>query len=498
MSLPSKPPTTVIIIGAGISGLVTACQLKRTYNLDNYCIYDRQPGVGGTWWVNRYPGCAVDVPGFCYTFSFAPNPDFSEWFPSQAEILDYLTGIADRYDVTPHFTGNTEWVGAAWRDTTRTWLVTFRDLSTGQQFTQECRILISAVGALVNPLPFTAPGIEQFEGQIIHTARWREDVDLRGKKVAVIGNGASAIQLVPAISEQASHVTQFMRTPHHIVPSTNYGITEAWRAVFRYLPFLLCLLRWAMFVYMETGFSQFQRSKEGRVNRASAEKSSREYVHKAAPEKYWDLLIPQYEFGCKRRLFDRSYSAALHRNNVRLTNDLIAEVKPRSIVTHSGEEIPADLILLATGFALTHYETQLRGRHGRTREEHWQQYGSKAAFKSIAMSGFPNFFYVLGPNSGGVHTSTTFQIESYVDMIIALIRPVLLNQAALVEVKLGSEKEYTDELHAAIDRTVHDSSCSSFFIDKLTGKNWFLYPWNSLHLWRSTHWDISADWIYER
>ncbi|PYI11759.1 putative monooxygenase [Aspergillus sclerotiicarbonarius CBS 121057] len=491
MGLPSRPPCRVLIIGGGISGLAMACKLKRTFNLNDYCIYDRQSSLGGTWWANTYPGCAVDVPGFTYTFSFAPNPDFTRLFPSQEEILNYLSTVAIQHGVDRHFTGHTEWTGAVWQEKTQTWIVTLQDLNTGQSFTQECQILISAVGGIVNPHEFKMPGVEDFQGEIIHTARWRHDVDLTNKHVAVIGNGASAIQLVPAIADKAKSITQFMRTPHHIVPATNHDISPTWRAIFHHIPILLYLLRLFMLLYMETAFFQFQNTPNGKTRRQASSKASQEYVQNTAPEQYWDLLIPKYEFGCKRRLFDHTYLTTLHQTHkVTLTNDPITSLTQNSINTHSGSSHPVDIIILATGFTLTQYTTPLHGRNNLTRAQHWDIYGHKATFKTVAMHGFPNFFYVLGPNSGRLYTSTVGVIESAVDLILTTITPILNNEASKVEVKEESERLFDQQLHDAISGTVHgdgEGGCSSYFVDRDTGKNWFVYPWNSLQMWMSMY-----------
>ncbi|KAJ5630750.1 uncharacterized protein N7484_010850 [Penicillium longicatenatum] len=344
-----------------------ACRLKTDFRLHDICIYDRQEGLGGAWWANTYPGCAVDIPGFCYSFSFAPNPDFTKLFPSQAEILDCLANVVKQYGIGDHFIGGIEWIDATWNEQTQTWLVTLRDIQNDRLFTQECQTLISAVGGLVNPQELKIPGVERFQGDIIHTARWDATVDLSNKHVAVIGNG----------------------------------------------------------------------------------------------ESYWDLLIPKYEFGCKRRIFDRGYLASLWQSNMRLTDDPIVKITANSIITRSGEELFVDAILLANGFALTHYDTNLKGRKGITRQQHWNKYGHKATFKTIAMHGFPNFFYILGPNSGRLHTSTIQIIESQVEMVTNLMRPILLKQASSVEVKAISQREFDVQLHEAIDKTVHSAACGS-------------------------------------
>ncbi|KAJ5745795.1 hypothetical protein N7520_010977 [Penicillium odoratum] len=445
------------------------------------------------------PGCAVDIPGLCYSFSFEPCSDFTQMFPPQQEILNYLSTVVTKYRVDQHFTGQVEWIDSTWQEKTQRWIVTLQCLKTKQLFTQECQVLISAVGGLVNPSEFKAPGVEHFQGEIIHTARWNHNVDLTNKNVAVIGNGgtvfprclprlpfdsiltentASAAQLIPAIIGKTKSVTQFMRSSHHLVEAKNHMISREWRDWFHQFPFLLYLIRMFLFLYMEIMWFRFQNTRLGKFGRDSVERKSRESQR-------------------PRRVFDRGYLATLHESNMHLTDDPIMKITTNSIITKSGQEVPVDVILLANGFSLTQYDTEIRGRQGKTREQHWKEYGHKAAFKTIAMHGFPNFFYILGPNSGRLYTSTIQIIESEVDMVIKVIGPIMLRRAASAEVKSSSEQQYDAKLHRAIDNTVHNSGCGSYFIDKGSEKNWFVYPWNTLYLWYSMHWSASdRDWIY--
>ncbi|KAJ9486800.1 hypothetical protein VN97_g6548 [Penicillium thymicola] len=416
----NKPFSKVLIVGAGFSGLATACQLRREHNCDDYVIYDRSPAPGGTWWANKYPGCAVDIPAVFYSLSFAPNPDFSKIYPPQAEILEYFNKVADKFDVSRHIVRNTEWEGAYWQDSTNSWLVKLKDLSTGQTFYHECKILISAVGALVNPNQFGIPGVETFEGDIVHTAAWKADLSLHEKDVIVVGNGCEFSFLSLSLSLSLSPLRSFRQQ-----------------------------------------------------------------------------LISITQF-IRRRIFDNSrYTSCLQQSNIHLTDDPIVKVSSHSIFTKSGQEYRADAILLATGFALTQYEVDLVGRNGRTRDEHWGNFGYKEAYKSTAMSGFPNFFYVLGPNSGKGHTSAIYCIENYVNLVMKVIAPVLRDRASFVEVKSDSEKEYNENLHEKIATTIFNSSCGSYFIDYKSQKNWFIYPWNSFVMWYSTHWGRSDDWTYD-
>ncbi|KAJ5364366.1 uncharacterized protein N7496_010079 [Penicillium cataractarum] len=497
-SFDKRPVTNVIVIGAGFSGLAMACQLQRKLNCDDYTIYDRSSAPGGAWWANKYPGCAVDIPAVFYSLSFAPNPNFSKIFPSQAEILNYFNDVAENFDVTRHIIPNTEWEGAYWQELTSTWLVKLRNLSNGQLYYQECKILISAVGGLVNPNKFDVPGMDDFQGDIIHTARWKTDVWLHGKDVIVVGNGCSAAQLVPAIADEAKSISQFIRTPQHYLQNDNLQINDKWRFILRHVPGVLLLFRILVFLFLESTAIRFKVTGSGLRARNQSAERSRAYIKKNAPEEYWPLLMPKYEIGCKRRVFDScKYVSCLQRSNVHLTDDPITALRPRSILTKSGREYPADTIVLATGFSLTQYDVELIGRHGRSRAQHWDDFGYKEAYKSIAMSEFPNFFYVLGPNSGKGHTSTIYSIENYVDLIIQVIAPVIRDQSTFVEVKADSEKKYNEILHEVIGKTIFNNSCFSYFIDQKTQKNWFIYPWSSFDMWYDTHLGLSNEWIYD-
>ncbi|KAK8007308.1 hypothetical protein PG989_001298 [Apiospora arundinis] len=449
MATQSLTPTKVIIIGAGFSGVTMACTLQMRLGLDDYCIYDRNPGVGGAWHVNTYPGCAVDIPGFCYHLSFAPKPIFSRLYPPQKEILGHLTSVAERFGVSTHFTGSVEWTGCQWDDDALEWIVEMENLVSGQRYTQTCQVLVSCVGGLTNPRQVTFPGMSNFQGTIMHTARWDHTVSFSDKRVAVIGNGASAAQVIPALAGTPCLITQIIRA-----------------------------------------------SKLGKVGRDVYEKQSLEHVRNSAPRQYWPALIPKYRFGCRRRIFDKAYTAALRRPDIRLAYGKIAEIRSSSIILQDGEEIGADILVLATGFDLSHYDTRVQGMGGKTRDDHWLERGHKSTFKSVGMHGFPNFFFVLGPNSGRLHTSTLLSIEWHSEYISRVIKPIIDGEADVVQVKIESEKTYQEKLLEALDHTVHDGSCSSNLIDKNTGSNWFVYPWSSFHLWYETKWDTLGDWEY--
>ncbi|KAJ5653851.1 monooxygenase [Penicillium lividum] len=494
----SKPFVQVMVIGAGFSGLAMGCQIKKQLKCDDLVIYDRMPRAGGTWWSNKYPGCGVDIPAVFYSLSFALNPHFSKVFPKQDEILDYFNQVAAEHGVVRHIICHVQWEEARWNEDTSTWQVRLRDLSTDVCFEQECKILISAVGGLSVPKVMNIKDADVFEGEIFHTAQWNHDVCLRDKDVVVIGNGSSASQLIPSIVDETKTITQFMRTPQHYMPSANKVISLFLRKAFQYIPSLLWLLRTAVFAYLETSGPQFNITAKGEALRKRASETSERYIRANAPEEYWSLLMPSFDMGCKRRVFDNDgYIPCLRRENVHLTADPIVAIQPRSVLTRSGKSYPADTIVLATGFTTAQFDVKLFGRNGLSRDDHWNEIGGMSAFKTVAMADFPNFFYILGPHSGRGHTSTIFAAESFIHLIIRTIKNVINGRAKSVEVRRSSERSFHEHILNALDRTVYTGRCGSWYIDQKTGKNWFIYPWSSLTMWYSTHIDGLEDWVYE-
>ncbi|GLA81262.1 hypothetical protein AtubIFM56815_004904 [Aspergillus tubingensis] len=374
------------------------------------------------------PGCGVDIPAAFYSLSFAPNPNFSNFVPKRDEVLQYINNVVLEYELSRHLVGSTEWVGASWQEDDKTWMVRLRSTTTGQEYAQRCNVLISAVGALINPNSLNIPGIDRFQGDIIHTARWDQNVSLRDKNVIVLGNGASATQLVPAVAEDVRSITQFMRSKQYFLPGgCNTTISPFWQTIFRYVPGVLLAVRFLIFLYLETSTPQFNLTKTGaKMRRETAELSER-YIKENAPgepspesclsypdpnlkkstgHSYWPTIKSV------ARVFDHDgYISTLNRDNVRLTDDEVIALNERSVSTKAGATYPADVIMLANGFSLTQYDTELCGRHGRSRQEYWKESGHIKAYESIGMSEFPNFFYILGPNSGRGHTSAIFSIE---------------------------------------------------------------------------------------
>ncbi|KAJ5151595.1 hypothetical protein N7492_009890 [Penicillium capsulatum] len=489
----------VVIIGAGLSGINMACQLQRQLNVSNFVLYDRASEMGGAWAANKYPGCGVDIPGVLYSLSWFPNPDFTSLFPSQREILAYVQRVARAYHVPGRTRLRTEWKGAKWMESSSTWHVYLHDLSTGEDFIHEAKALISAVGGYTNPKYPDLPGIEKFQGPVVHTAGWDQDYDLRGRNVAVVGNGCSGSQVVPAVMEDVQSLTQFIRTPQHYVPMAvgNYQFGKTFRAIFARVPIILLMLRWLVFWILDSALAQFYNDPQGQKARNERLAISQKYIEDNAPERYWPLLTPDQDLGCRRRILDNKYVRSLHNPKMQLVRDTITSVGPNSVTTASGKQHEVDFIVLATGFQFTQWKADtVVGKSGQSLQQHWDAVGGISAYKTIAMSDFPNMFYLLGPNAGSGHTSVLFAIECAVNLVIEIARPILKHEAMTVEVSHDAEIDWCDTIQSALSKTVLTQSCSNQYTDSKSGWNFFSYPFSSTRFWLGSQFPDMRHWVY--
>ncbi|PVH67664.1 FAD/NAD(P)-binding domain-containing protein [Cadophora sp. DSE1049] len=488
----------VVIIGAGFSGINLACQLQRKLNFTDYVIYDRGYDFGGTWSSNKYPGCGVDIPAIFYSLSWFPNANFTSIFPPQEEILEYLRQVALRHNIIPHIKLRTEWKSARWSEKTSRWHIVVQNLENGESFVHEAKILVSAVGGYTNPKYPTMHGIDTFKGPVVHTAQWDQEYDLKDRNVVIIGNGCSASQVIPAIIDDVGSITQFIRSPQYYIPMPNFCINRLWRALFQYTPLLLMLARWFVFWVLETALTQFYEDKSGQRARQKSVRISQNYVRKSAPERYWPLLSPQYDLGCKRRILDNKYMTTLYNPKMLLTKDSVVSVRCNSVLSASGKDYSADFIILATGFEFTQWQADsVFGRNGISLKQHWDKFGGIEAYKTIAMNEFPNLFYLLGPNSGRGHTSVLYSIECSVDLVIKVARPILEGRAVSIEVRKDAEKDWCKTVQEALRQTVLTRSCLNQFSDPKTGWNFFSYPFSSVRLWLGTRFPVMSHWSYK-
>ncbi|RPB01313.1 FAD/NAD(P)-binding domain-containing protein [Choiromyces venosus 120613-1] len=495
----SPPPryNEIVCIGAGLSAIALAAQLHLQYSYTDLHIYERNAGIGGTWWANTYPGAACDIPSALYSFSFAPNPAWSCSFPPQAEIKAYIDSVAAQYGVPERTSLSTAVKSACWDDQRDRWTLSLKDLTTGEEHTHECKILFTAQGLLAEPNIPALPGLENFRGKVFHSAQWNHSTAISGKKVAIIGSGCSATQIIPAIASSVSVVRQFIRNPHWIIPPPVIEYSEFNRWTYRNLPFVYKFHRLLVFAMTEWNFRLFGMSQWSQGEREKVKSEAVGYMKKEAPEKYWQLLRAKDELACKRRILDgNGYFKTLNRGNVHVHKQPAIQIMPGGIKPAGEEQVyEADVIVLATGFQTSgsFFPTmKVRGRDGVSAEKHWEGMGGAGAYNTTAMHGFPNMFMILGPNSATGHTSVIVAIENTVDYTLRVLRPVLTHTATRVEVKASAEIEYVTWIQSELKKTVFSSGCTSWY--KSDTWNGMAYPWTQIHFYYSCLFVNWKDW----
>jgi cation diffusion facilitator CzcD-associated flavoprotein CzcO len=456
----------IAIIGAGFSGLGTAIRLRQQ-GLEDFVVLERHDDVGGTWWANTYPGCACDVPSHLYSFSFAPNPGWSQTYSPQPEIRAYLQRLAHQYDLYRSIRLGTTVTEAAWDDDAGRWTL---QTSGGPV---SARVLIAGMGPLTAPRIPDLPGLDAFEGTVFHSARWDHDHDVSGERVAAIGTGASAIQFVPAIQPRVERLHVFQRTAPWVVPHTNRPIREAERRLYGRLPALQKAIRAGVYAGREVLVLGFVKNpKLMRI----PERVSRGHMRRQISDpELLERVTPDYTIGCKRILPSNGWYPALGQPNVELVTSPIRAVRPRSIVAADGTEREVDTIIFGTGFHVTDMPIGewVRGRDGKRLVDVWE--GSPRAHLGSTVAGFPNLFLLLGPNTGLGHGSMVYMIESQINHVIDALRVMRERGAAIAEVKPEVQRAYNREIDAKMTGTVWNTGCSSWYLDD-TGRNPTLWP----------------------
>jgi cation diffusion facilitator CzcD-associated flavoprotein CzcO len=462
----------VAVVGSGFAGLATAIGLLREGRRD-LVVLERAEELGGTWRDNSYPGCACDVPSHLYSLSYAPNPDWTRSFASQPEIQHYLLRTAREHGVDRYVRYGAELLAARWMEAEQHWhLTTARGTLTAD-------LLVAGTGPLSEPTVPDLPGLETFEGRTFHSASWDHGHDVTGERVAVIGTGASAIQFVPHLQRKAGHLTVFQRTAPWVLPRRDRAITGVERALFRRLPVLQRLARAGIYWGRETwilGFAGNQRMMQ------VAERQARRFLRRQVRDPQLRArLTPRYRLGCKRVLLSNDYYPALTQPNVDVVTDRIVEVRPHGIVTSGAAgtrtEHPVDTIIFGTGFRVTDPPVAERvvGRDGRSLTEHWAGSGMQA-YHGMAVAGFPNFFLLVGPNTGLGHTSIVLMIEAQVRYLLDALRQMDARGLGAVEPRPDVQAAYNARLQEQLAGTVWNAGgCASWYLDR-HGRNTTLWP----------------------
>jgi cation diffusion facilitator CzcD-associated flavoprotein CzcO len=456
----------IAIIGAGFSGLGMAIRLRQE-GIEDFVVLERHADVGGTWWANTYPGCACDVPSHLYSFSFAPNPGWSQTYSPQPEIRSYLQRLAVEHDLHRSIRLGTTVEEAEWDDGVGRWTVR---TSAG---TVSARVLIAGMGPLTEPSIPDLPGLDRFEGKAFHSARWDHDHDLTGERVASVGTGASAIQYVPAIQPRVARLHVFQRSAPWVMPHTNRRISRAERRLYRAVPALQKAVRAGVYAGRELYVLGF--AKDPRLMRVAEAIARRHMRAQVSDPELLEQVTPGYAIGCKRILPSNRWYPALAKPNVELVPQAIAEVRERSIVCTDGSEREVDTIIFGTGFRVTDMPIGhwVRGRGGRKLVDAWD--GSPRAHLGSTIAGFPNLFVLLGPNTGLGHSSMVYMIESQIGHVLDALRVMRERGAAVAEVTAEAQDAYNRELDAKLEGTVWNSGCASWYIDA-TGRNATLWP----------------------
>ncbi|MBB5855811.1 flavin-containing monooxygenase [Amycolatopsis umgeniensis] len=446
--------TSVLIVGTGFGGVGTAIELKRA-GFDDFTILESADEPGGVWRENTYPGAGCDIPSPLYSFSYEPNPDWPKRFSLQPDIHSYLKRVVRRYGLEPHIRFGTRVTGASFDEGRGLWLV-----ETAGDETFEANVFVPAVGQLSRPVQPDIPGQDGFEGPSFHSARWDHDVDLRGKKVAVIGTGASAIQFVPEVQRQAGELTVFQRTAPYIMAKRDTRYRRWQQRLFRHLPATQLLGRLRIFLLAE--YATYAMTKHPLLAKVfelrTGQLRRRHIKDRALREK----LTPDYPLGCKRILFTNEYLPALAQHNVAVETRRISAITPSGVLTEDGVEHEADVIVYGTGFAATDFlgELEVEGLGGRSLSDAWK--GGARAYLGMTVPGFPNLFCVYGPNTNLGAGSIIYMIERQARYIRQAVEHLARPEVSYMDVVPEVEQRYDEEVQRRLGGSVW-SACASWY-----------------------------------
>ena len=471
----------VIVIGAGFAGLGMAIRLKLARRHD-FVIIEQNSGVGGTWHANRYPGAACDIPSLLYSFSFAPQPHWTRTFPAQHEIESYLNDCAASFGVTPHLRLRTRVTGLEWSDSAQHWIVRAQDRA-GEPLQWTARVVVGATGGLSRPAMPDLPGLADFAGAVMHTARWQAEVPLASKRIGVVGTGASAVQLVPQLVNTAARVVLFQRTPAWVLPKHDRPISDTRRWLYEHVPGLRKLARaWVYALHEMRGPGFTRRPALLKALEPLAGTLLRRQVRDPALR---EALTPRYRMGCKRILLGSDFYPAMQRRNAQLVTSPIARVVSDGVQTADGEHYPLDVLVLATGFhaadAMAPFPVQ--GRYGAELNTVWRD-GARA-YLGCTVPGFPNLFLLVGPNTGLGHNSMVLMIESQLRYVIDALARMDRAHLGSVDVKWDVANRFNDELQWRLQGTVWMTGCKSWYQTR-DGKITTLWPGSTLEFRRRT------------
>ena len=456
-----------IIVGAGFGGVAQGIALRKA-GITRFVILEKSGAIGGCWHDNTYPGAACDVPSHLYSYSFEPNPGWSRKFASQTEIEEYIQGCAKKYGVVPHCRFGRTVASAYFDESARCWVV-----ETDQDEHYRARVLVTATGQLSLPAVPELRGQREFRGPQFHSARWPAGFSAQGKRVGVLGSGASAIQMVPELAREAAHLSVFQRSAPYILDKPDGVYSLAARDRFRRIPWLMKLSRAAQYWQHEARFFAFEGNPllASYFTRRCMEKLRREVGKAELRQK----LTPDYPLGCKRILISNSYYPTFNRDNVSLETDRVEAVTESGILMADGREITLDALVYATGFRSTEFLSPMTivGRNGRRLNDVWAN--GAEAYLGMCVEGFPNFFMLYGPNTNLGHHSILGMLENQIAFVMRSLRPDVLRGEWTLDVRPEIQARFNHRLQEKLTHTVWSSDCQSWYKTargKITN-NWY-------------------------
>ncbi len=464
---PAAAPLRVLIIGAGFAGVGLAIQLQKR-GIDDFLVLEKAASVGGTWRDNHYPGAACDVPSHLYSYSFEPKTDWSRKFAPQAEIVAYIQHCVDKHQLAGKIRCSTEVASAEFEQASGLWRVIGKD---GEHYLAQA--LVSACGQLNQPAYPRIPGLESFAGEAFHSARWNHAYDLAGKRVAVIGTGASAIQFVPEIVPKVQHLTLFQRSAAYVISKPDRAYKRWELALLRRWPWLQQIdrglkyvqheVRALAFIHFPVLMKLFQFSFQRHLAAAIAD-----------PERQRQLQ-PDYPLGCKRILISNNYFPALAQGNVEIVNQAIQSITPHGVVTADGREHPVDALIYGTGFAATDFlaPMQIKGLDGVELNQAWRD--GAEAYKGISVNGFPNLFLLYGPNTNLGHNSILYMLESQFAYVLNCLDALQQQGLRYMDVKPQVQQRFNQHLQQVIRHSIWEQGCTSWY-KNAAGKNTNNWP----------------------
>ena len=472
----------VLIIGAGFAGLGMAMRLKAS-GIDNFELVEQADGVGGTWWANRYPGAACDIPSLLYSLSFAPNPNWTRLYPQQSEIQRYLASTARRFGITPKLRLSTRLESLAWDAGARCWQAGLCD-DAGTQRIVAARAVVAATGGLSRPRWPEIEGLHSFEGRLMHTARWQPDAQWAGQRVGVIGTGASAIQIVPELARDAAQLTVFQRSAPWIVPRGDRELTATERWLCTHVPGYARAWRSLIFAQHELrGLGFTFRTQWLAQGEAIATRHRKRQLEDPALR---EAAAPRYRMGCKRILISDDYYPALKRPNVTLVTDPITRIEPRGVRGADGRLHEFDVLVAASGFEAAEAgpPCPVIGVDGRSLADDWRN-GASAYLGTMA-AGYPNLFFMVGPNTGLGHNSMVYMIESQIAWVLDALRMLRRRQAAALDVQPAAHAAFDAEMQQRLAPSIWATGGCTSWYKRRDGRMVALWPGTTLEFRRRT------------